>query len=97
MAEESIDALFFDDTLISPEVKKELPEGYDLRSIRRSDRAQFLDILRVLTTVGDITEDDWNDRFNWLQARNDSYFILCITDEKGNLASIGSLIVEKKL
>jgi glucosamine-phosphate N-acetyltransferase len=48
----------FSSTLISPTVLKELPEGYSCRPIQRQDYHNgFLDVLRVLTTVGDVTEE----------------------------------------
>jgi hypothetical protein len=48
----------FGSELISPEVLKQLPEGYSCRPIQRSDYHNgFLDVLRVLTTVGDVTEE----------------------------------------
>ena len=48
----------FSEDLISPEVASQLPEGYKIRPLRRSDYADgFLDVLRVLTAVGDVTEE----------------------------------------
>jgi hypothetical protein len=48
----------FSSELISPEVLKQLPEGYGCRPIQRNDYHKgFLDVLRVLTTVGDVTEE----------------------------------------
>jgi hypothetical protein len=48
----------FSSDLISPEVLAQLPEGYSCRPIQRSDYHKgFLDVLRVLTTVGDVTEE----------------------------------------
>jgi hypothetical protein len=48
----------FSSDLISQEVVKQLPEGYNCRPIQRSDYHNgFLDVLRVLTTVGDVTEE----------------------------------------
>jgi hypothetical protein len=48
----------FSSDLISPEVLAQLPEGYSCRPIQQSDYHNgFLDVLRVLTTVGDVTED----------------------------------------
>ena len=47
----------FSPSLISPEVISALPEGYKCRPIQRGDYHKgFLDVLRVLTTVGDVTE-----------------------------------------
>lgn len=51
-------APLFSSELISPEVLKVLPEGYTCRPIQRQDYHNgFLDVLRVLTTVGDVTEE----------------------------------------
>jgi len=51
-------APLFSTELISPEVLKELPEGYTCRPIQRQDYHNgFLDVLRVLTTVGDVSEE----------------------------------------
>ena len=48
----------FSASLISPEVASQLPEGYTIRPMQRGDYAKgFLDVLRVLTTVGDVTEE----------------------------------------
>ena len=30
----------------------------------------MLDVLRVLTTVGDISEEKWGERFDWMAGRN---------------------------
>lgn len=47
----------FSTSLISPEVVAQLPEGYTCRPLQRGDYHNgFLDVLRVLTTVGDVTE-----------------------------------------
>jgi hypothetical protein len=48
----------FSSDLISPEVLAQLPEGYSCRPIQRDDYHKgFLDVLRVLTTVGDVSEE----------------------------------------
>jgi glucosamine-phosphate N-acetyltransferase len=48
----------FNPELISPEVQAVLPEGYTCRPLQRKDYHNgFLDVLRVLTTVGDVTEE----------------------------------------
>lgn len=51
-------ALLFSPDLISQEVVKQLPEGYNCRPIKKDDfHHGFLDVLRVLTTVGDVSEE----------------------------------------
>ncbi|KAL4883865.1 acyl-CoA N-acyltransferase [Aspergillus karnatakaensis] len=87
----------FPTTLISPEVAAALPTGYTIRPLRRSDfHRGYLDVLRVLTTVGDISEEAWDKRFDWIATRNDEYYLLVITDEKDQVVGTGSLIVERK-
>jgi glucosamine-phosphate N-acetyltransferase len=126
----SSDGPLFSSDLISPEVLKALPEGYSCRPLERKDYHNgFLDVLRVLTTVGDITEEvrhspsppssshlvlhtspaiapssntianalqQWNERYTWMSTRNDSYFLLCITDSSQSIVGTGALIVERK-
>ncbi|KAF2098024.1 glucosamine 6-phosphate N-acetyltransferas-like protein [Rhizodiscina lignyota] len=87
----------FTSEYISPEVLAALPEGYTCRPIQRTDyHAGFLDVLRVLTTVGDISEEKWNERYDWMKKRNDAYFLLCILDGTGKIVGTGALIVERK-
>lgn len=91
------DAGLFGDELISPEVAKALPEGYKIRALRQSDfNAGFLDCLRVLTTVGDITEAQFAERFAWISKQDGGYYILVIEDG-GKVVGTGALIVERKL
>jgi hypothetical protein len=88
----------FSPDLISPTVLEALPEGYTCRPIKRSDyHAGFLDVLRVLTTVGDINEEKFNERYDWMKQRNDAYFLLCILDGQSKIVGTGALIVERKL
>ncbi|KAL1896262.1 Glucosamine-phosphate N-acetyltransferase-like protein [Ceratocystis pirilliformis] len=87
----------FSTDLISPEVAAQLPEGYIARSLRSSDYATgFLDCLRVLTTVGDVTETAFHERFEWM-AKQDGYYVLAIEDTAtGKIVGTGALIVERK-
>ena len=96
-AESKDDAPLFPTTLISPSVAAELPEGYKIRPVRRSDYSRgYLDVLRVLTTVGTITEEQWNKRYDWISSRNDEYYLLVICDGEDRIVGTGSLIVERK-
>ncbi|KKY35234.1 putative glucosamine 6-phosphate n-acetyltransferase [Diaporthe ampelina] len=90
------DAGLFGDELISPDVAKALPDGYKIRALRQSDfHAGFLDCLRVLTTVGDITEAQFAERFEWIGRQDGGYYILVIEDG-GKVVGTGALIVERK-
>lgn len=94
------EAGLFSSDLISPSVAAALPEGYRVRALRRSDYdAGFLECLRVLTTVGEITEAQFDDRYRWM-ASQDGYYILVIEDASSGKAVVvgtGALIVERKL
>ncbi|OJJ55980.1 hypothetical protein ASPSYDRAFT_33990 [Aspergillus sydowii CBS 593.65] len=91
------DQPLFSTTLISPLVSDVLPKGYSIRPVQRSDfHRGYLDVLRVLTTVGDVSEDAWNKRFDWISSRNDEYYLLVIVDEEDQIVATGSLIVERK-
>ncbi|KAF2810366.1 glucosamine 6-phosphate N-acetyltransferase [Mytilinidion resinicola] len=89
--------LLFSQELISPTVLAALPEGYTCRPLTRTDYANgFLDVLRVLTQVGDISEAQWDERYSWIEKRSDSYFILAIVDEKKRVVGTGALVAERK-
>ena len=71
----------FDSSLISQSVLSTLPEGYTVRPLQKSDYQKgFLDVLKVLTKVGDISEEAWNERYDWMKAREGDYFILVVLD-----------------
>ncbi|CAD0089161.1 unnamed protein product [Aureobasidium vineae] len=98
----SSDSLFSPD-LISSEVAAALPEGYTIRPLRKGDyHAGFLDVLAVLTTVGDVSEQDFNQRFEEMQASGalgrgtGGYHILVILNGNNKIVGTGALIVEKK-
>lgn len=91
------DGPLFSPSLISPDVLGVLPSDYTIRPVRRSDyRRGYLDVLRVLTTVGDISEEQWNQRYDWMAARNDEYYLLVVLDGADRVVGTGSLIVERK-
>jgi glucosamine-phosphate N-acetyltransferase len=93
------DGLFSED-LISEDVSASLPQGYRLRALRRSDfNSGFLDCLRVLTTVGDISEEKFQKQYDNMVAQ-EGYYIIVIEDpsrEKNFVVATGALIVEHKL
>lgn len=94
MAEQAL----FSSDLISPDVSAALPEGYTARALRVSDYdAGFLDCLRVLTTVGEITKEQFAERYQWM-ASQDTYYVLVIEDTaRSQVVGTGNLLVERKL
>lgn len=63
----------------------------------------MLDVLRVLTTVGDISEEAWAERFEWMRGRGDYYVIVISVVEgegssaKEKIVGTGAVVVERKL
>lgn len=91
------EAGLFGADLISPSVAAALPEGYKIRALRQSDyHIGFLDCLRVLTTVGEISEEQFAERFEWISKQDGSYYVLVIEDG-GRIVGTGALIAERKL
>lgn len=88
----------FPASLLSPEVQAALPEGYAIRALRRSDFATgFLDCLRVLTTVGDVSNEAFEQQYDAM-ASQEGYYILVVEDTaRGLIVGTGALIVERKL
>ncbi|KAJ3492511.1 hypothetical protein NLG97_g5343 [Lecanicillium saksenae] len=90
----------FSDKLVSTDVAAALPPGYRMRALRRSDyNSGFLDCLRVLTTVGDIAEEDFQKQYDDMQAQAGSYYIMVIEDaarKENAVVATGALIVERK-
>lgn len=104
----------FSCALISPQVLSALPENYSIRPLERTDFEQgFLDVLRVLTQVGDITQEEFEQRFDemkgstsdvqsatvagTMRANAGGYHILVILDAEKKIVGTGALIVERKL
>ena len=88
----------FTDDLVSPTIAASLPPTYVLRPLRRSDYSiGFLDILRVLTTVGDITEEEWNGRYDWMHGQGKGGYYILVIEDQGRIVGTGALLVERKL
>jgi glucosamine-phosphate N-acetyltransferase len=97
MAEQGL----FSAEYLSPEVQAALPEGYKLRALQRTDYdAGFLDCLRVLTSVGDISKEKFEERFDWVSRQDGTYFLIVIEDTNTSpprIVGTGGLLVERKL
>ncbi|KAF2212420.1 hypothetical protein CERZMDRAFT_112118 [Cercospora zeae-maydis SCOH1-5] len=95
----------FSPSLISEQVASQLPTGYSIRPLERTDFEKgFLDVLRVLTQVGEISKEEFEQRFDDMKgptteqgaAHKGSYYILVILDGDKKIVGTGALIVEKK-
>jgi glucosamine-phosphate N-acetyltransferase len=88
----------FSSDLISPTIAASLPETYTIRALQKGDYAKgFLDCLRVLTTVGDITEEQFNERYDFMNTQGQGAYYLLVIEDRKRIVGTGALIVEKKL
>ena len=91
----------FSADLLSPEVQAALPDGYQLRALRRTDyETGFLDCLRVLTTVGDISKERFEAQYDAMALPGSGYYILLVEDTNASpprVVGTGAVIVERKL
>ena len=63
----------FEDRFLSKEVQSSLPDGYKLNPLRSNDFERgYLDILSVLTEVGNHTRESWDTQFNFMRKHNDT-------------------------
>lgn len=75
-----------------------LPEGYTFRALEQGDYFNnYVETLKTLTTVGDISSPMFIDLVTHWQSRPDLYHPSVITNEKGVVVATGMLLVERKL
>ena len=95
------DTGIFSADLLSPEVQAELPPGYKFRALRRTDYdTGFLDCLRVLTTVGEISKAQFEAQYDTMSRPESGYYILVVEDTNispPRVVGTGAVIVERKL
>ena len=91
------DALF-ETSLISTESHQSAPPGYSVRPLHRSDFSRgFFETLAVLTWVGNPTQKDFEEHFDWLKTKGSEWFYNVVLEHEGKVVGTGVLIVERKL
>ncbi|KAI8623770.1 glucosamine 6-phosphate N-acetyltransferase [Xylariaceae sp. FL1651] len=86
----------FPASLIPADVTNSLPDGFTIRPLSRDDYGKgFFDCLRVLTWVGEPTEDEFLERFDEMAAAKDTYYFAVI-EHAGRIVGTGCLVAEKK-
>ncbi|KAK9447383.1 acyl-CoA N-acyltransferase [Limtongia smithiae] len=86
------------ESFISPAVAAAVAPAYILRPLSSSDYAAgVLDVLKDLTTVGDISEDKFLAHFEFMKARPGEYFMVVFEKmETRKVVAVGTLLVERK-
>ncbi|KAG0647227.1 Phosphoglucosamine transacetylase [Hyphodiscus hymeniophilus] len=88
----------FDPVLISPAISATFETPLTVRPLERSDYAKgFLDCLRVLTYIGDISEERFNQRYDWMNTQAKGGYYILVIDDGTRIVGTGALIVERKL
>ncbi|CAG8574387.1 7164_t:CDS:2, partial [Scutellospora calospora] len=83
--------------LISSEVQAALPKGHTIRPLSSKDYEKgFLQLLTVLTVVGDISKAQFLERFHYLKAHNHEYFTLVIVSPEDRIIGAGTIFIERK-
>lgn len=92
--------LLFSPSLISPAVASSFPPGYTIRPLARDDYHRgFFQCLQTLTATGDITEQQFLERYDWMKAHGQEwYYCVVIVDERNDrIVGTGAMVVERKL
>ncbi|KAI8997077.1 acyl-CoA N-acyltransferase [Pilobolus umbonatus] len=95
---DTVDEHLFESKYLSTTVQGDLPEGYTLCPLRSNDFERgYLNVLSVLTEVGEHTRDSWSTQFQYMKKHNDTYYAVTIIDEKLNrVAATGTILIEHK-
>lgn len=88
----------FNPNNITPHIQNKLPKGYLIRPLQDTDYEKgFLECLGHLTTVGDLSQKEFLQRFHFMNQRNDHYFTIVIEDvENRRIAAAGTVAMEFK-
>ena len=88
----------FPASLISAEVSSSLPSGFTVRPLDKGDYAKgFLECLRDLTWMGDVTVDEFSKRYDEMDTGGKGPYYYVVIEHQGRIVGTGAVIVEKKL
>ncbi|KAH6563591.1 hypothetical protein BASA62_008425 [Batrachochytrium salamandrivorans] len=75
-----------------------LPKDYTIRPLQLDDYDRgYLETLAELTTVGNITKDQFRERFEWLQRRNEEYMCIVLYEHQTDrIVGSGNILIERK-
>ncbi|KAH8691182.1 acyl-CoA N-acyltransferase [Talaromyces proteolyticus] len=93
----TISGPLFPPSLISPEIAASLPAGYTIRPLEHSDHARgFLQCLADLTWIGDYSEEEFYERYDWLATKGKDWYYNVVIDDGSRIVATATLIVERK-
>lgn len=87
-----------DNVLVKENGIPDLPQGYQVRRLELEDYSNnVLNVLKTLTTVGNISKEEYEQVFVEWSRNSHIYNPLCITNQDGVIVATGMLLVETKL
>lgn len=86
----------FSSSLISEAVISSFPETYTIRPLERDDYHKgFFECIQVLTSTGDVSEERFLERYDYMKNLGVHYFL--VIEHAGKIVGTGTLMVERKL
>lgn len=74
------------------------PSGYEIRRVKASDyNNNYLETLKALTVVGDVTEAEFADTVAIWDSQPQQYHNMVIIDDQGKVAAAGNIVIEQKM
>ncbi|KAH6609139.1 acyl- n-acyltransferase [Trichoderma cornu-damae] len=87
----------FPASLLSSEAAAALPEGFAIRPLERGDYAKgFLECLRDLTWMDNLTEQAFNERYDEMDTGGKGPYYYLVIEHESQIVGTGAVIVEKK-
>ena len=74
-----------------------LPEGYTFRPVEKSDHADYVATLSVLTHVGEISAAQFSELLDHWAQNESIYYPRVIADQNNKVVATGMIAVERKL
>jgi len=93
-----VDEPLFDAGLLPDVIHNIKGTPYRIRPLQRSDYdRKFLDCLADLTWIGDYSEEDFDERYQWLATKGKDWYYCIVADNGSEVVATATLIVERKL
>lgn len=75
-----------------------MPSPYTIRPLERADYSRgFLECLSDLTWVGDYSEQEFYDRYDWLATCGKDWYYTVVIDDGQRIVGTATMIAERKL
>ncbi|PHH92498.1 hypothetical protein CDD83_7135 [Cordyceps sp. RAO-2017] len=87
----------FPASLVPPDAASSLDASFTLRPLDRGDYARgFLDCLAGLTWMGDVSQAQWDERFDDMNTGGNGPYYYLVIELAGRIVATGAVIAEKK-